>query len=922
MKYQNYLLTLLFAFFGFSASASHVAAGNIEYTHIAGDSFEVRMFFYRDCDGIAAPVNESLELHCSATNSNYSIPVTLTYAGEVSQICPSSLSQSACNVGSSGIEGVQLYTGTVIVDFSQYSPITCDNWILSFAVSARNVSLNGGTGNFFVTAELDNVNFPTNNSATYSNLSLPYMYPSSQYMTFDISATDPDGDSIVYSFDTALLSLFNPMSYQFGYGPQNPMPALTLDSFSGLVTLLGAPPLTGGEDNYIIVFRADEYDPNTGMHKGTTFRDFQAIIVGGGNDVPELQSTTLSNVSGASLLTPFSLEVIAGQNFCFDIAFNDSNLLDSLFVEANFGGFASNVTITQTGANSTTATICGTANSLPQLTTNLSFIVSARDNACPVYAVTSKSIKLTIISLGNLLDQTICAGDSVQMTVPGTQVSWTAISGSAISLGSNFDCDTCNTVNAYPSLTTEYEVQFDLAGLGTITDSVTVTVATPIAASIISSDTICLGDSLALSALGTGTGLTYNWSAPGGTIAMNGASTVSIFYSTFGTYNVSVTISNGVCAEVAIHQVIVAGPPTVNAGNDGMICSMQSIALGASGAQTYYWSPSSTLDNSMIANPTASPSQTTIYNVIGIDSNGCGAEDSVTVVVQPTYISGLAEDSAGQPIQNSWVYMVNYIASQDTVFALDSVLTDAGGAFQFLATQDSVFLKLVPDSANYPLYLPTYYNLTPLVQMAAVYNPIPCSLNAVVIEALPGTNPGGAGFIGGYVSLGAGRAEAVSNLSMVLRTENGEYVAQTYTNEQGYFRFDNLEDGSYFMDVDQWGVQTLNAPNILVSEGSGRDDYQFVLYSKYLDLLAPTGLLEESGSTLSVYPNPVDGVLKIQGLESVSIVEVLSMDGKVLIQQTLRSGTYSLDLSALSQGTYVISVTGSGQVERTVIVKN
>src|SRR5579872_3434179 len=55
--------------------------------------------------------------------------------------------------------------------------------------------------------------------------------------------------------------------------------------------------------------------------------------------------------------------------------------------------------------------------------------------------------------------------------------------------------------------------------------------------------------------------------------------------------------------------------PGVNAGPDVSICTGGSVQLNASGGFNYAWTPSSTLSDTTIYNPVASPSVTTTYYV-------------------------------------------------------------------------------------------------------------------------------------------------------------------------------------------------------------------------------------------------------------------------------------------------------------------
>jgi subtilisin-like proprotein convertase family protein len=66
-------------------------------------------------------------------------------------------------------------------------------------------------------------------------------------------------------------------------------------------------------------------------------------------------------------------------------------------------------------------------------------------------------------------------------------------------------------------------------------------------------------------------------------------------------------------------------------GDSGSIGSW-ALEISASGATSYSWSPTTTLSNPNISNPTATPSSTTTYTMTAT-ANGCGVSDDVTVTV-------------------------------------------------------------------------------------------------------------------------------------------------------------------------------------------------------------------------------------------------------------------------------------------------
>ena len=89
--------------------------------------------------------------------------------------------------------------------------------------------------------------------------------------------------------------------------------------------------------------------------------------------------------------------------------------------------------------------------------------------------------------------------------------------------------------------------------------------------------------------------------------------------------------------EIGVSDEIIfsVGELPINAGEDMTICKGESIALIASGADSYLWSQGDTVDSISVA-----PLLTTTYVVVGEDILGCAGEDTVTVFVEETSIIG------------------------------------------------------------------------------------------------------------------------------------------------------------------------------------------------------------------------------------------------------------------------------------------
>lgn len=143
-------------------------------------------------------------------------------------------------------------------------------------------------------------------------------------------------------------------------------------------------------------------------------------------------------------------------------------------------------------------------------------------------------------------------------------------------------------------------------------------------------------------------------------------------YNSAGTYTVTLIIgSNQGCTDTVIKTVTILPPPNVSAGGNIAICpgSVASVQLQATGASTYVWSPSGTLSCTNCANPTASPTATTTYTVIGTNANGCSDTAQVTVSLNamPTVQTGTNPSiCAGSNVQLAVTGATNYTWSPST----------------------------------------------------------------------------------------------------------------------------------------------------------------------------------------------------------------------------------------------------------------
>jgi hypothetical protein len=132
------------------------------------------------------------------------------------------------------------------------------------------------------------------------------------------------------------------------------------------------------------------------------------------------------------------------------------------------------------------------------------------------------------------------------------------------------------------------------------------------------------------------------------------------------TYSVIVENNNG-CFDTANVTVTVRIPPTATVTPDTTICAGSSVQLEASGGINFEWSPAATLSNPAIPNPIASPLETTTYQVVVQNEEGCRDTAQVIVTVITADLTLSMPDTTGDPRTKDYRIPINYSLSPETV---------------------------------------------------------------------------------------------------------------------------------------------------------------------------------------------------------------------------------------------------------------
>ena len=221
---------------------------------------------------------------------------------------------------------------------------------------------------------------------------------------------------------------------------------------------------------------------------------------------------------------------------------------------------------------------------------------------------------------------------------------------------------------------------------------------------------VCVGANIQLSAT---EGDTFSWTGPNFTSTDKSPLINNAQLNMSGVYTVTATL-NG-CTTTASTNVLVLEPVNASTSfNSVPICEGASMPLFASGGTVYTWFPTEGLSKADIANPVATPKETTIYTVT-VSNGACSATATSEVIVIKNAVADAGADTkilngqsttlngkvTGDNVTYSWTpidYLddatkLNPIATppSDITYRLTAI-SNSG----CLSSTDEVFIKVHP----------------------------------------------------------------------------------------------------------------------------------------------------------------------------------------------------------------------------------
>ena len=681
----RYILLFIILLLSVNVFATHIIGGEITYKYLGNNSYKITLKVYRDCNTGQAPFDDPAVL--GVFNGQGALISTINMGNPAVTNIPPNLNNPCITIPPDVCVEQAIYTST------QNFPPLAGGYQIVYQRCCRNgtiVNINdpGNVGSTYIAKIPDVSVYGYNSSPIFTNYP-PIAVCEGMELLFDHSATDPDGDVLVYSFCTPYegATAGNPMP-QPPNGPPfgtviwvppfsmtnqiSSTPQMSINANTGLLT---ANPDAVGQ--YVVGVCVKEY--RNGVFLGEDRRDFQFNVTQCNPVVLAKFNTTIGNLDTVLACGEFTIKFndasIGDQNLVWDFGDPSTNLDVStsqhpLYTYPGAGNYTVTLIVNPGLPCSDTAvkvisihnpiqtdfsfdTVCafsptsffdesvtleGFMNSW-----NWSFddgTSSIVQNPANIYQQ-GGTYDVTLISANNfgckdtVTKQVLVYSLPVPNAGPDTMicdidsVALHAENGINYSWSPNYNLS--NAVISDPIVqpdvnTTYFVTVTDLHNCVNIDSAVILVVDTVI--SVAGTDTtICLNQPLQLF---SSNAVYYQWEPA--SLTSNPGIIAPYVYPVVNT-TFTVTSFIGSCFDVDSVSVIVNPIPIANAGPGGTINQGENFQLNGSGGGNYLWQPSEDLNDPTLDWPIAFPLNTTTYTLIVTNEFGCSTQDTAVLIV-------------------------------------------------------------------------------------------------------------------------------------------------------------------------------------------------------------------------------------------------------------------------------------------------
>ena len=288
--------------------AASIAGGEIMYKNLGGDSFLVTLNVYYSCSGVKPTSQIPLDVMFKTTKLT-SFNVHLKSSKNVTNYDGCITSTSCDSGGAKYLLGFTRNTYTGIVSVKSY---TYCEYTIAYSDSSRDRGITtGGSGqNFYVSTFFNKCQV---NSSPVFDTFPQIIVCQDNCMALKNSATDPDGDSLVYSLTAPMQTAATEVVYAGTYSFDKP---LFFDSFPSSISQWNPPSCAGfhlNRDNGTLYFEGKKTETSVIAVNIQKFRNISGKYVKIGeitrdieiveSKCPPYHPPTLSGVNGTTRVT-------------------------------------------------------------------------------------------------------------------------------------------------------------------------------------------------------------------------------------------------------------------------------------------------------------------------------------------------------------------------------------------------------------------------------------------------------------------------------------------------------------------------------------------------------------------------------------------------------------------------------------------
>ncbi len=617
---KKFLFVSLFSVLSFSSFANHISGGEMIYQYMGPGSspgtklYKITLRLFRDNLGGGAAMPGSVYIGIFNNDNSQAIggsPFTVSITSSVSvPVSP----PPACMVNPPTLD-YSMGSFEFIIQLSNnangYTAAyqTCCRIFPLENVLTQNQPAQGEGSTYMCIIPGTNQLASGNNSSPQFITQLTRVCYKASF-TFNFSAVDPDGDSLVYYYCNAYnrgnstnsgnvnpsTPPFQSVSYINGYSGTSPLGSgSSLNPLTGIIS--GIAPQTSGR--FVVCVCVDEY--RNGVRIGTHRKDF------------------ILNVRDCEVATATLLDKYPS---CDGFTVSFSNLTPSNAITTYYWDFGDGNTST---AESPTHTYADTGVYILKLVVNRGLFCS--DSTTSIVKV-FPGFRPDFSMAGQCQNIPVQFSDLTTADF-GVPIKWDWNFGDIFSpTNTSTIKNPTHTYTSTGQYTVTFVVETSKGCIDTLTKILDILDQPPLT---VSNDTlICIIDTLQLNAVGTGT---FNWT-PNYMISNVNIANPLVSPDVSTTYRVTLTDAFGCVGKDSV-RVNVKSFVTLSGGNDTTICTTDAVVLQLnSDALHYLWTPSTGLNDPTLKNPTATPLVTTTYHVVG-NIGKCIAEDDITITPVP-----------------------------------------------------------------------------------------------------------------------------------------------------------------------------------------------------------------------------------------------------------------------------------------------